>query len=223
MPRHLVDSSATRGDIQLAKLLGKKDRDILLLMSQGKSDLDVCRAFGLLPGQLSVVLKRAEDWLSTLEASTDEAFMIERALRKRAENALRSLDGRFNALLDVSPEAIMVINAMTGIIRVANDNAANLCGYELNDLVGRSMEDLIPDRYRAIHPAYRVGFLSSVRKREMGYHPPIYGKKADGSIVEVAVALTAAQSDEDVMVVCTEFVKWVATGGLSEQQSNASH
>jgi PAS domain S-box-containing protein len=194
----------------LAKKLGKKDKEILHLISQGKSDLDVCRAFGMMPDQLSLVLKRAEDWLLTIEGSTDEAFMIERALRRRAENALKSLEGRFAALLDVSPEAIFVVNAMTGIITNANQNAAELFGYDLRSLLGRSIEDLVPTRYRTIHPAYRVGFLTSARKRDMGYHPPIYGQKADGSIIEVAIALTAARSDEDVMVVCTEFSKWAS-------------
>ena len=202
----------------MAKKLGKKDKEILLLICQGKSDLDVCRAFGIMPMHLNGVLERAEEWLSTLEVSSDEAFMIERALRKRAENALKSLEGRFAALLDVSPEAIIVVNAMTGIITTANLHAAELFGYELNSLLGRSMEDLIPDRYRAIHPAYRVGFLSSVRKREMGYHPPIYGQKADGSIIEVAVALTAARSDEHVMVVCTEYSKWITVSGQTNQK-----
>ncbi len=44
----------------------------------------------------------------------------------------------------------------------------------------------------------------------MGYHPPIFAVKGDGSEVEVAIALTATFSDEDVMVVCTEFALWTA-------------
>jgi hypothetical protein len=46
--------------------------------------------------------------------------------------------------------------------------------------------------------------LRSVRKREMGYHPPITGLKRYGTEVRMSIALTATVKDDDVMVVCTE-------------------
>jgi hypothetical protein len=42
----------------------------------------------------------------------------------------------------------------------------------------------------------------------MGYHPPIFAKRADGSEIEVSVALTASVADDEVMVVCSEFIHW---------------
>jgi len=149
----------------------------------------------------------------------DAAAMYERALRLRAENTFRSLEARFHALLDASPNAILVVNAMTGVISQVNSNAAKLFGYPANGLVGRSVEDLVNPPLRAIHPAYRIGFVTSARRREMGYHPPIFAYRAVGSEVEVAIALTATTNDEEVMVVCTEFARWT---GLDDPVANES-
>ncbi len=191
------------------KEISKKDREILKQLSTGKTDLEVCRALGLLPSQLEQVIRRATQWVDSHETENSDMFMVERALRKLSENLARSLDSRFAALIDISPEAILVVNALTGLIKQANENAANMFGYALEDLLNRSMEDLVPVKYRGIHPAYRIGFLSSSRKRQMGYHPPIFGVKSDGTEVEIAIAITSA-TDEDVMVICTEFATWSA-------------
>ena len=158
-----------------------------------------------------MVLQRVAKRASTYDVEEDAAAMYERALRLRAENTFRSLEARFHALLDASPNAILVVNAMTGVISQVNSNAAKLFGYPVNALVGRSVEDLVNPPLRAIHPAYRIGFVSSSRRREMGYHPPIFAYRADGTEVEVAIALTATKNDEEVMVVCTEFAKWTGS------------
>lgn len=190
------------------KGLSKKDRDVLREISIGVPDLEVCRKFGFLPRQLDEVLARAAKRAEADEVADHAAVYYERALRRRAENAASSLAARFNALMDASPDAILVINAATGIIDQVNENAAKMFGYSVEGLVGLSVEELVPAKVRAIHPAYRIGFLTSTRKRQMGYHPPIFAVRADGTEIELAVALTAALSDGEVMVVCTEFARW---------------
>jgi hypothetical protein len=77
-----------------------------------------------------------------------------------------------------------------------------------------SIEDLVPREHRGIHPAYRLGFLASMRKRNIGYHPPIFAVRSDGKHVELSIGLTCSSADEDVMVVCTLF----ATGLPSDTE-----
>jgi PAS domain S-box-containing protein len=83
-------------------------------------------------------------------------------------------------------------------------------GYAHEAFIGRSVEDLVPHSYRRVHPAYRIGFLTSTRKREMGYHPPIFALRADGKEIEIKVALTASPDDDTVMAVCRQFAEWDA-------------
>ena len=110
--------------------------------------------------------------------------------------------------MDVLPHAVLIIDGRTGAIKEFNLAACELFGYTSEALKGLTVEDLVPGVQRAIHTAYRIGFLSSIRRREMGYHPPIFGLCSDGGQIEMAIALTATMADDDVMVVCTERSRW---------------
>lgn len=172
-------------------------------------------------------LARALDHLTErIEATeinlNDIQLVYERILRRRAENRLRASTARFEALLDAMPQAVLVADGKTGIIKRANAQAAELFGYSAETLVGLSVEELVPERYRNIHPAYRIGFLASIRKREMGYHPPIYGQRRDGSNLEMAIALTASAYDDDVMVICSDYEMWTVPEKQEASEPNHS-
>lgn len=181
--------------------LSADDRAVLTLLSEGVSDLEICRQLRLSAQGLARAIHRIEE--RAVQESNDAGRYYERALRIRSENALKSLDARFHALMSILPDAVMVVDGRTGIIKEVNDLACQLFGYERQKLIGMSVEELVPAEQRVIHPAYRLGFLASVRKRELGYHPPIFGVRSDGTKIEVAIALTATSADDDVMVVCT--------------------
>jgi PAS domain S-box-containing protein len=104
--------------------------------------------------------------------------------------------------MDIAPEAILLANGRTGRIIKANHQASVIFGYTPRELLGASVEMLVPSDIQHVHAAYRKGFLHSVRKREMGYHPPIQAVRKDGSTVDMDIALTASSSSDDVMVVC---------------------
>jgi PAS domain S-box-containing protein len=186
--------------------LSKDERDILDRFSQGLRDAEICRELRISESTLRRALKRIEALADS--ETNDAARNYERALRIRAEKRLHSLEARFHALMSILPGAVLVVDGRTGTIKEVNDSACNLFGYSVREFVGRSVEDLVPEDLRRVHPAYRIGFLASLRKRELGYHPPIFGVKADGSQIEVAIALTATTADDDVMVVCTEKDAW---------------
>jgi PAS domain S-box-containing protein len=186
--------------------LSERERQVLERLSQGLKDAEICRDLGISETVFRRALKRIE---SLAEAETEDAGRhYERALKVRAENRLRSLEARFQALMSILPGAVLVVDGRTGVIKEINESASQLFGYSVQEFIGRSVEDLVPEELRAIHPRYRIGFLSSLRKRELGYHPPIFGVRADGSQIEVAIALTATTADDDVMVVCTEKSAW---------------
>ena len=74
---------------------------------------------------------------------------------------------------------------------VATINAVLMFGYSPKELIGMVMEDLIQPPKRSLHERYRLGFLNSARKREMGYHPPIFAMRKDRSVVQLDIALTS--------------------------------
>lgn len=147
-----------------------------------------------------------------LEAALD----AERRQRGSLERSLLSMRARFAALMDAMPEAVLVVDGRSGVVKQVKVHAGELFRMPVDKLIGLSVEELIPLRQRTLHPAYRVGFIASIRKREMGYHPPISALRGDGSKVELAIALTATTIDEDVMVVCTEYADWAAAPSHEE-------
>ena len=196
------------------KELAKEDQDVLRLLSKGLSDTEVCEHLKISAQSLSRSVKRIE---ARAEMESDDAGRYyELALKKRAERLNVSLSARLHALMDALPQAVLVIDGRSGVIKEFNEIACELFGYTRDELLGFNVDDLVPSEFRKVHPAYRVGFLASVRIREMGYHPPIYGVRKDGREVEMAISLTATTADDDVMVVCTERSKWFEVRRKSE-------
>lgn len=178
----------------------------------GASELQVCRNLGIVPSDLAQAIRELR---VRAESDTQAAIQYEQLRAIRSESARRAAEGRLQALMDISPEAVLVVDGTSGQILMANDLSCRLFGYPVNELVGVSVEDLVPSQYKKVHAAYRINFMSNIRKREMGYHPPIFARRKDGSEVEVAIALTTSPGDDSVMVVCTEYARW---NRLSEDQ-----
>ncbi len=122
--------------------------------------------------------------------------------RRRAEAQLRASEARLNALMDASEDAILLIQGRSGHVLRANNAAHVLFGYTPKQMLQEPMEVLVGDELRAKHVVLRSGFLRSIRKREMGFHPPIFGLTKDGREIELEIALTATEATDDVMVIC---------------------
>ena len=188
------------------KALAKSDQDVLLLMDQGLPDREICRQLKITYAELSDSVDRIRQ--RAAEEPTHAGLLYERSLRRRAEANYESLLGRFRALTEVVHQAVLVVDGRTGEIRDCNETACEMFGYTNEEMRSLSVEELVSEEFRGIHPAYRIGFLANARKRQMGYHPPIFGLRRDGTLVEMAVALTASTTDDDVMVLCSDKAQW---------------
>lgn len=102
----------------------------------------------------------------------------------RAEFAQFALENLF----DISPDAIVVTDA-TGRIRAANPRSAELFGYNQDELNGKSIEDLVPERFRRHHPSHRENYHAHPRARQMGAALNLYGLRKDGSEFPVDIML----------------------------------
>ena len=103
---------------------------------------------------------------------------------KRAEFAQFALENLF----DISPDAILVTDA-TGRIRAANPRSADLFGYTQNELVTKSIDDLVPERFRQHHPSHRENYHAHPRARQMGAALNLFGLRKDGSEFPVDIML----------------------------------
>jgi PAS domain S-box-containing protein len=114
----------------------------------------------------------------------------ERALREQNANDLT-----FRALLDAAPDAMIVIGR-TGTIQVVNVQAENLFGYTRDELIGKNLELLIPERFRKSHGFHLAHFFHHPSSRPMGSGIELFGRRKDGSELPIEVSLSPLESDQ---------------------------
>lgn len=107
----------------------------------------------------------------------------------------------FSALLDAAPDAMLIVDA-SGNVTHANAQAERLYGYGRAEIVGRPVELLIPERFRALHPAYREAYFASPRPRRMGsLGVALYGRRKDGTEFPAEVSLSPLDTDAGPLVI----------------------
>ena len=92
-------------------------------------------------------------------------------------------------LLQFSPDALIVVD-FQGIILFANATLRTLFGYSREQLIGQSIDMLVPERFRFRHGAHMAGYLRDPTTREMGARIiDLFARRADGSEFPVGIRL----------------------------------
>jgi formate hydrogenlyase transcriptional activator len=124
-------------------------------------------------------------------SDSPEKGVTVRPVRDAAKLARFALENLFA----ISPEAIFVTGP-DGIILQANPRATEFFGYSNDELVGRSIEFLIPERFRGRHPSHRENYSAHPRTRQMGAAMNLFAQRKDGSEFPVDIMLKPMQTDE---------------------------
>ena len=82
---------------------------------------------------------------------------------KREEEAVSENESRFEILAEAATDGIISIDDQS-TIRYANPAAGRLFGYELDEMLGNALTDLMPDRFRQIHLTSVTRYLSTGKK-----------------------------------------------------------
>jgi PAS domain S-box-containing protein len=111
-------------------------------------------------------------------------------------------DDRFRLAVEASPAAMIMVDA-EGNIEFANAQTGRMFGYPVADLVGQSIDMLVPPRLRREHEGLRRGFLQRPTKRPMGVKPDLNGTRKDGSEFPVEIGLTPIDGRDGGIVLAT--------------------
>ncbi len=102
-------------------------------------------------------------------------------------------------LFDFSPDAILVTDTQ-GDIRAANHQAEVMFGYGSGELTGLPIENLVPERFRGRHPAYREDYNAQPRTRSMGGGLNLFGLRKDGREIPVDIMLRPVDTSNGPIV-----------------------
>jgi PAS domain S-box-containing protein len=114
--------------------------------------------------------------------------------------SLHADDLRLRAAVESSPNGLLVIDH-NGTIVLVNREIERLFGYPRDELLGSSVERLIPAAFRAHHPGFRAAFFSQPQARSMGAGRDLFGVRKDGTEVPVEIGLTPVETEEGLYVV----------------------
>ncbi len=119
------------------------------------------------------------------------AFCVARDIteQKRAEAALLESEERFRRVVESAPSGLLVADE-AGVILMANAEMERVFGYDTGELIGKSVDALVPTGRASGHARLRGSYAMAPTVRAMGVGRELFGLRKDGSEVPIEVALS---------------------------------
>jgi PAS domain S-box-containing protein len=103
------------------------------------------------------------------------------------------------SLFDAVPDGILMA-ATSGEIVFVNEQVASLFGGTTADLLGRKVDDLLPEELRGPHRAHRTRYRAHPEVRSMGADRTLRARRLDGSEFYTEISLSPLRLGEQVLV-----------------------
>jgi two-component system sensor histidine kinase DevS len=109
-------------------------------------------------------------------------------------------DAALRSAVDAAPDGILVVDA-TGTIVFVNPMAERLFQYDRDELVGESVDRLVPDAEQGAHAAHRAAYMNHPRGRPMGSGLELRGRQRSGTEFPVEISLSPVHSSAQSLVI----------------------
>src|SRR5438874_8129579 len=109
---------------------------------------------------------------------------------------------RFRRVVEAAPNAMIMVNH-EGQITLANQQAEKTFGYPREELLGRPIEMLVPERVRSGHQGFRHDYLCDPQARPMGAGRELFARRKDGSEVPVEIGLSPIHTSNGPLVLAS--------------------
>jgi PAS domain S-box-containing protein len=155
---------------------------------------------------MNCVLEGAADCLYTgelfrLPISAKQVLELKGARHDPGAREVVRADLRFSQIFEASPDAILQVDR-DGRIVLANSLAGEMLGCSLDELLGKSVDNFVPGRFRERHPEHREHYQSKPARRPMGSGLDLWARRADGSELPVDITLSPLDTKDGPQVLC---------------------
>ena len=107
----------------------------------------------------------------------------------------------FRLAVEACPSGIIVVSDGGAIVMV-NGEIERLFGYRREELLGRSVEILLPEKLRDQHAKQRAGFMHYPDARHFGMRHDFFGRRKDGGDIPIEVGLNPIRVANEALVLC---------------------
>jgi PAS domain S-box-containing protein len=132
------------------------------------------------------------EWPARRDAVRMFGVCIDITPRKQAEE-------QFRLVVEASPSGIVVVNG-EGRVVLVNRETERLFGYTREELLGKPVEQLVPERFREDHVGDRGGFFTAPRPRAMGLGNELFARRKDGTEFHVEIGLSPIRRGDESLV-----------------------
>jgi PAS domain S-box-containing protein len=117
-------------------------------------------------------------------------------------SARRELETRLLQVIETMPNGIIMVNS-SGIIEIVNAQAEKIFGYERNELLGKLVEQLIPQHAAKSHSHNRDSFFANPSPRIMGTGRELFGLRRDGQEFPLEIGLAPVNTKDGMKVLAS--------------------
>ena len=125
-----------------------------------------------------------------------------------AKKELEDSERMFRTLFELAAKSVIMTNGKGEIVRT-NKTAKTVFGYSEEELVGQSIEMLIPKRYRSEHVNHRATYNKEPQTRFMGVDRDLYALDKKGDEFPVEISLSSYNTGEETVVMA--FINDIST------------
>jgi PAS domain S-box-containing protein len=111
---------------------------------------------------------------------------------------MRAAEDRFQQLVEHSPDAMLIVNSK-GRIQLANARTASLFGYDLDQLIGRPLETLIPDQPLTVS----LRDWNETQEEPAGHSMNLVGRRSDAKQFPADVSVSPLRTEEGQLTALT--------------------